>query len=186
MAFLLPILGRLLPILGVLFAAWYGWHRLDNWCNAACQSASSKLTIAEQQITAAQERATAIAMLWAKAINNVEVRYVEVVSERTAAASGLRERAGRIRPATDSVSVRVPADALRVLDDAAKLANNSAAPAVDQRPTAPFPDAAGPAETTLSDWVAFAVDAAEAYRDAADKHSACVAAYESLTTQQEK
>ena len=186
MAFLLPLLLRVLPFIAAAAVAWYGWHRVDNWCNSACQSARGDLLVAEQQITAARERATWLALKWSEAINKVEVRYVEVVRERSSAAAGLRERAGRIRPATDSVSVRVPADALRVLDDAAKLANNSAAPAVDQRPTAPFPDAAGPAETTLSDWVAFAVDAAEAYRDAADKHSACVAAYESLTTQQEK
>lgn len=186
MAFLLPLLLRVLPFIAAAAVAWYGWHRVDNWCNSACTAQESRADQAAAAIKVAQERATWLALKWSEAINKTEVRYVEVVRERTASAAGLRERAGRIRPATDSVSVRVPADALRVLDDAAKLANNSAAPAVDQRPTAPFPDAAGPAETTLSDWVAFAVDAAEAYRDAADKHSACVAAYESLTTQQEK
>ena len=180
MAFLLPILGRLLPVLGVLFAAWYAWHKADNWCNGACKDARAELSVAQGQIQAAQERATALALLWAKAINNVEVRYVELAGNRADATANLRERAGRIRPATSSVAIRVPDDALRVLGDVAEFANDTPAPEGNQGASEAVPVAAGGAETTLDEWIAFAIDAGEAYREAADKHQACVAAYDAV------
>jgi hypothetical protein len=76
----------------------------------------------------------------------------------------------------------VPVDALGVLRDVAEFANDSAAPEGGQRTAAPVPDPAGPAETTLADWVEFAIEAGAAYREAADKHQACVAAYDQLRT----
>lgn len=186
MAFLLPILGRLIPILGILFAAWFAWRAVDGWCNGACEDARAELVTAQAQIQEAQERATALALMWSEAINRVEVRYVELAGDRADAAANLRERAGRIRPATDRVSIRVSADALGVLDSAGRLANADAPAAAegDKGTAAPVPDASGAAETTLTDWVAFAVDAAESYREAADKHMACVNLYESARTAQ--
>src|SRR5690606_28706712 len=123
----------------------------------------------------------ALALLWSEAIQKVEVRYVEVARDRVVAVQGLRERAGRIRPSTDPVRVRVPADALRVLGDAERpsTAEPAPPPGGDQGTAPAAPDPAGAAaETSLTDWLAFAVDAAEAYREASDKHQACVAAYE--------
>ena len=180
MAFLLPLLFRALPFLAVAALAWYGWHRADNWCNSACVEQRTQFENARTQIENAQARATALALLWAEAINRVEVRYVDVVRARTDAVAGVRERAGRIRPATDSVRVRVPPDALRVLGDAANIANNTAPAAGDSGPGQAVSDPAGSAETTLTDWLEFAINAAEAYRDAEDKHLACVAAYEAI------
>lgn len=180
-AFLLPVLGRLIPVLGMMLLAWFAWHKVDNWCNSACQAQSQQLAEANSALQQAHERATALALLWSEAINKVEVRYVEVARDRAVAVQGLRERAGRIRPSTDPVRVRVPADALGVLGDAARLANSpepAAAAGSDQVAAAPVPGPAGPADTTLSEWISFAVDAAEAYREASDKHQACVAAYE--------
>ena len=182
MAFLLPILGRLLPVLGVLFAAWFAWHKADNWCNGACSEARAELSVAQGQIQAAQERATALALMWSEAINRVEVRYVELAGDRADAAANLRERAGRIRSATSGVSIRVPADARGVLRAVAEFANDSAAAEGGQGAAAPVPDPAGPAETSLADWVEFAIEAGAAYREAADKHHACVAAYDQLRT----
>ena len=180
MAFLLPILGRLIPILGILFAAWLGWRAVDGWCNSACKDARAELVAAQGQIKEAQERATALALMWSEAINRVEVRYVELARDRADAAANLRERAGRIRPATAGVSIRVPADAVGVLGDVARFANDSPAPAVDQGAAAPVPVPARDADTTLAEWISFAVEAGAAYREAADKHAACVAAYDSL------
>ena len=180
MPFLLPILSRLLPALGILLALWFAWHKLDTWCNGVCEDARAELSVAQGQIQAAQERATALALMWSEAINRVEVRYVELAGDRADAAANLRERAGRIRSATSGVSIRVPADAVGVLGDVARLANDSPAPAVDQGAAAPVPVATGDADTTLAEWVDFAVEAGAAYREAADKHAACVAAYDSL------
>ena len=180
MAFLLPILGRLLPAIAILITVWIGWRAVDGWCNGACKDARAELVTAQGQIQAAQERATALALMWSEAINRVEVRYVELAGNRADAAANLRERAGRIRPATAGVSIRVPADAVGVLGDVARFANDSPAPAVDQGAAAPVPAPARDADTTLAEWISFAVEAGAAYREAADKHAACVAAYDSL------
>lgn len=186
MAILLPLLARLLPILAALGLVWYGWHRIDNWCNGACvderergAELSVMLSDAEERIVAAQERATALALLWAKEVDNVKVRHVRVIEYRKADFGGAREAAGRIRLVTDGVAVRVPPDAARLLGDVADAANDTAAAGRDTQPAQAVPDAAG-SDTTLTQWIAFATDAAEAYRDAADKHQACVAAYDTL------
>lgn len=180
MAFLLPLLLRALPFLAAAALAWYGWHRVDNWCNSACVEQRTQLGNARTQIGIAQARATALALLWAEAINRVEVRYVEVVRARTDAVAGVRERAGRIRSDTDRAHLVVSRDALGVLHDAERIANNTAPAAGDSGPGQAVSDPAGPAETTLTDWLEFAINAAEAYRDAEDKHLACVAAYEAI------
>lgn len=180
MAFLLPLLLRALPFIAAAALAWYGWHRVDNWCNSACVEQRTQLGNARTQIGIAQARATALALLWAEAINRVEVRYVEVVRARTDAVAGVRERAGRIRSDTDRAHLVVSRDALGVLHDAERIANDTAPAAGDSGPGQAVPDAAGPAETTLTDWLEFAINAAEAYRDAEDKHLACVAAYEAI------
>lgn len=180
MAFLLPLLLRALPFLAAAALAWYGWHRVDNWCNSACVEQRTQLGNARTQIGIAQARATALALLWAEAINRVEVRYVEVVRARTDAVAGVRERAGRIRSDTDRAHLVVSRDALGVLHDAERIANDTAPAAGDSGPGQAVSDAAGPAETTLTDWLEFAINAAEAYRDAEDKHLACVAAYEAI------
>ena len=180
MAFLLPLLLRALPFLAAAAVAWYGWHRVDNWCNSACVEQRTQFENARTQIGIAQARATALALLWADAINRVEVRYVEVVRDRADAVAGVRERAGRIRSDTDRAHLVVSRDALGVLHDAERIANNTAPAAGDSGPGQAVSAPAGPAETTLTDWLEFAINAAEAYRDAEDKHLACVAAYEAI------
>ena len=182
MTLLLSILGRLLPILAGLALAWYGWHRVDNWCNGACQSLRHEVQTLQQEKQQAQDRATALALLWSEAINRVEVRYVEVARTRSDAATRLRERAGRLRLDGGGVGIRVPAAAVGLLDDASRLANDPAATGVDQGPPDPVPATSDAVaiDTTLATWTATYLEAAIAYRDAADKHMACVAAYESL------
>ena len=180
MAFLLPLLLRALPFLAAAALVWYGWHRVDNWCNSACVEQRTQFENARTQIENAQARATALALLWAEAINRVEVRYVEVVRARADATANVRERAGRIRSDTDRAHLVVSRDALGVLHDAERIANDTAPPAGDSGPGQAVSDPAGPAETTLTDWLEFAINAAEAYRDAEDKHLACVAAYEAI------
>ena len=182
MTFLLPILGRLIPILGALALVWYGWYRVDHWCNGACKSAQREVLQLQHEKQQAQERATALALLWSEAINRVEVRYVEMARTRSDAATRLRERAGRIRLDGGGVGVRVPPAAVGLLDDAHRLANDPPAAGGDQSAPDPVPAPADTVEidTTLATWIATYLEAAIAYRDAADKHMACVAAYESL------
>lgn len=197
--FVLPaIVHRLLPYaLGVLFVAlvtWWGWRIANSWCNGACQDAREEvaaLTVERDGllagIKAAQDRASALAVLWADAIQKVEVRYVEAKRESTQLFAGLRERAGRIREGTAAVRVPVPAGALSVLADAHRGANGGQDPAAaggDSGAPAPVPaPAGGEVVTGLDEWVAFATEAAEAYADARQKHLACVAWAGSITQQ---
>jgi hypothetical protein len=152
-------------------AAYTAWYKVDHWCNSACGEQQEKAAVAEQAIEAARERATALALLWADAIHKVEVRYVEVVKERVVRVESIRERAGKIKPATDAVAIPVPADASRLLSDSANLANDTAPASGDSSPAAPVPETT---DSTLTEWITFAVDAAEAYADARQKHQACV------------
>ena len=119
------------------------------------------------QLIAARD---AMVMRWAKAIQEVERVYVETVVVRESRFSAIRSRANSVGV---SGSIRLSADAVGVLRDSAGAANATPAPQVDQRPAEAVPESAG--DTTAQEWIAFAVDAAEAYRDARDKWGACVA-----------
>lgn len=195
--FVLPgIVQRLLPyVLGIAFVLLVGWwiHRVANsWCNGACQEAREEVVQLTQErdgllagIKAAQDRASALAVLWAEAIQKVEVRYVEAKREQSKVFAGLRERAGRIRLAPAGTPLVVPADVGGLLADAHRGANGGedTAPAGgDSQAAAPVPETAGGAvDTTLAEWAQFAVEAAEAYADARSKHLACVAWAGSIT-----
>ena len=182
MRILLQILVRLLPALAVAILAWYGWYRVDHWCNTECRHYRTSADTLQQEKQQAQDRATALALLWSEAINRIEVRYVEMARTRSNAAARLRERAGRIRFDSGGVGIRVPPAAVGLLDDAHRLANDPPAAGGDQSAPDPVPAPADTVEidTTLATWIATYLEAAIAYRDAADKHMACVAAYESL------
>lgn len=184
MMIILQILVRLLPALAVAILAWYGWYRVDHWCNTECRHYRTSADTLQHEKQQAQERATALALLWSEAINRVEVRYVEVARTRSDAAARLRERAGRIRLDGGGVGVRVPPAAVGLLDDAHRLANDPPAAGGDQSAPDPVPAPADTVaiDTTLATWIATYLEAAIAYRDAADKHLACVAAYESLSS----
>lgn len=191
------IVSRFLPhILGVIFVAlvaWWGWRIANGWCNGACEAEQEKVaqvTLEREElrvaVKAAQDRASALAVLWADAVQRVEVRYVEARRESSAIFAGLRERAGRVRSATSAVSVPVPAGALSVLIDAHRSANGAADPAAaggDRGAPEAVPEAPGGAVTNLAEWIDFATAAAEAYADARQKHLACVAWAGSITQQ---
>jgi len=167
------LLGLLPYIIGGIaiasLAGWL-WWRADHWCNGACVREQERAVKAENAIAAAQERATALALLWSQAIQKVEVRYVEVVRERETKFAGIRERAGRINVAG---GIRLSPDAVGVLADSAATANNSAAPVESEGTTQAVPES--PRDTSAEEWVRFAVDAADAYADAREKWASCVA-----------
>jgi hypothetical protein len=128
------------------------------------------------QLIAARD---AMVMRWAKAIQEVERVYVEKVVERESRFSAIRTRAGRI---TVGGGIRLDPDAIGLLRDVASTANSetSAAPSGGAEAPAPVPETSGSVTaaevtTTAQEWVTFAVDAAEAYKDAHDKWQACVA-----------
>lgn len=128
--------------------------------------------------TKQQQMVTALALMWAEAIQKVEVRYVQAETKRAGVFSWFKRRAEAHRPATDAVVVRVPSGAIRLLHDAHAAANDPRSAASDQDAAAPVPDPAGDAapaqDTRLTDWIIFGLDAAEAYADARQKWAACV------------
>lgn len=168
---------------GVAIAAVAGilWWKAQHWCNTACQQqkeiaavATTRALKAEGLLKEAQERATALALLWSKAIQNVEVKYVEVVKWREKRFTVYRERAGTI---SYSGGIALDPAARGLLRDVANSANavDAGSPSGDQgTPQAVPAPAGGEVNTTGAEWIEFAISAAEAYRDAADKHRACV------------
>ena len=175
-----PLIWRGLALLAVIAALYGAWYKVDNWCNSACRDEAARAEVAEGLIAAAQERATALALLWAKAIDQVETAHVESRRISEHAAVQLRERARRITSRGDSGTIRVDPDAGRLLADSADFANRTPAAEVDSRPAEAVPDAAR--DTTLAQWTEFAISAAEAYADARQKHQACVAWAAAITT----
>jgi hypothetical protein len=192
-AFLLPILSRYwMHIVGgialAIFLAWAG-YKVNHWCNTACEDATARAVQAEGLIKEAQERATAIALLWSEAIQKVEVRYVEKAASNTLVFGSIRERAKRVGPSS-SGTIRLAPDARRVLDDASAAANaGHPAPAkVDNGPAQAVPAAAGDGETfiTPQEFAVAWADAAAAYADVYYKWEAAVRAYQALQQQETK
>ena len=79
MAIVASLFLRALPYIAAIALAWYGWHRADTWCNSACRdqrsqvekirSQSAQLT---EQIRAAQQRATDLALQWAQQVDKAD------------------------------------------------------------------------------------------------------------------
>ena len=114
----------------------------------------------------------AMVMRWAKAVQEVERVYVEKVVERESRFGAIRSRAAG---ASVSGAIRLSPGAVGVLRESASAANGESAPVAGEGAGAapPVPEPAG--DTTAQEWIAFAVDAAEAYADAREKWQACVA-----------
>jgi hypothetical protein len=176
---------RFWPYILALLLAIGVWWKADHWCNAACRDqrdeaveARAQLEEITDRLKAAQERATHLALEWSKAIQRVEVRYVESQQRRHVTFANVRERTGRIRVDLDAVRIRVPAGAVSVLADAGAAANGGAPEAAGrgggQAPAVPDPAGGEGADTTLTEWVEFATKAAEAYADANAKRQAAV------------
>lgn len=182
---IVTFLLRFGPYIIALLLAVVVWWKVDHWCNAACREqrdlaaeARTQLDEITVRLKAAQERATHLALEWSKAIQRVEVRYVEAKQRQQVSFASVRERTGRIKVDLDAVRIRVPAGAVSVLADAGAAANGGPAPAAGGGggQAAPVPDAPGGegADTTLTEWVDFATKAAEAYADANAKRQAAV------------
>jgi hypothetical protein len=121
----------------------------------------------------------AMVMRWAAAVQNVERVYIEKVVEREKTFTGVRERAGRINVAG---GIRLDAAAVGVLRDVERAAN-AAEPAAAAGPgdgadLVSEPAGSEAVDTSAADWVAFAIDAGERFRQVDDARLECVAMYE--------
>lgn len=157
------------------------YSKVMHWCNTACVEVTAERDALQAEKTAAQERATALALLWADGLNKVEVRYVEQVKVVERVFGELRDRA---RAVVGGGGIQLRADEQRVLLDAHRAANpdpDPAVAAVDHRPAEAVPAATGDTIITPAQYAQAYVEGAEAYRDAYDKWQAAVAAYNALS-----
>lgn len=163
---------------------------LEKRCNSACKDMAEKYAGAERRVkaleaekVAAQDRATAMALLAAQRLEATDraVRANQEKNDATIATLDARARALRGR------LVRVSADAARLLADAAVAANaGNATPAeVDHGPAPAVPDSAAPGSLVVFDegeLTAWGVRAGAAYLSCRTKWAACVTAYEQVRT----
>ncbi len=96
-------------------------YKVNHWCNAACTAQTERADAAEASINAAQDRATAMALLWDKERQGRESDARQRETDRTARFAPILA-ASRSLPA-DVARVRFPDAAARVLDDAINASN---------------------------------------------------------------
>ena len=171
----------------ILAAALAGavYWKANTWCNSACKdqqkiarTAEGKIRTLELQIAEAQERATALALLWSAQVDKTEAANAAAAKFRAQVFAPLDQRA---RSLPRGAIVRLPADAYSLFGAASAAANASAAPrpaAVNPAPAGPVPS--GPADIDAADLTAAWVTAAASYADAVGQWRACVNFYTGL------
>jgi len=102
--------------------------KAQHWCNTACENAkaetvkqTARVAALEGSIKAAQDRATAIALLWSGNVTREDSNAKQRDADRAARFAPIAA-AARGLPAS-SARVVFPADAARVLDDAIRAGN---------------------------------------------------------------
>lgn len=115
-------------------------YAVQHWCNSACQEQSDRADRAEASIRVAQERATAIALLWAGKVTQEDTHAREREADRTTRFAPVVV-AARNLPAAVARGV-FPIPAARVLDDAIRASNtaptrSASEPAKEPTPVAP-------------------------------------------------
>ena len=134
---------------------------------------------AEQAVKIAEQRATALALLWSKQVDRTEAEVRKAQGEANAEITALNER---IKKLPDRVIVFDTATA-SLFTDVTAAANAAAAPAVSDKQAAAVPDPAVAGATTAYDEREFAdyiAKAGAAYRDIQTKLNACISFYNSL------
>lgn len=179
MAFI-PILLRALPYILAAILAGVVVYRANHWCNTVCKDARVERDQLVAEKMAAQERATALALLWAKSLDDAERKERERESEAARRYDSLLARAQAV---DRGPGMRLSVGTIRLLDDASAAANLARPPAVDQDPAESVPPAS---DTTDEREIAVAwVKASEAYADAFGKWQSCVNFYQSLRSADE-
>lgn len=178
-SFLRPLLGRVIPALGMVLLAWIAWHKVDNWCNGACRDARAEAQQYGEQLKQARERSTALALLWAETLDKIDAAAKKAREERYETFANLEARSKSIR---SSGSIRISADALGVWIDASRAANAQDPTVTGEREAIPdsIPGPADGIDTQESELRQKWIEAAAAYADARDLHLQCVRAYDAL------
>lgn len=168
LAIAFAVLGRVWPYLLGAALLLGGYWALDHWHNAAWQTANARADAAETKLAAAQKRATDLALLWSAQVDKSDKEARDAKAK--AVADYVRQQ-DVVRHLSVLPTLRISADAWRVLVDATDFANAAASPSVNQNAPQAISEAA------LGQ---YALDAADAYLDARAHWSSCVSFYESL------
>lgn len=162
-------------------------YKANQWCNMVCEDLMHELEesrfevqkLAEEK-QAAQDRATALALLWSAKVDEAARLALKLKEMHDAAYKELRVRAANV---SRGGGVRVAADLAGVLRDSASAANEGApAPSGDPAPAPAVSDASGFETYDERELAQFFVDASAAYRDAVNLWQACVQAYDGVAS----
>jgi hypothetical protein len=173
MSLALTVLRFALPWLLGALALGVGYYKAQHWCNTVCLEKGAKLKQAEQQIEDARQRATDLALLWAKEVDQAEEKNRAAANQRAKDFAALEDR---VRSLSSRLSIALSADADRVWRDSSREANAA-------RDAQEHPETADPVPNPTyseQDLAAFFVAAAKAYADAYGQWLACVNYYEGL------
>lgn len=173
MTLLLMFLGRAWPYLLALAVIGGGYYWLEHiHCNVACHDARSERDELSAQILAARERATALALLWAKSVDDAETKEHQREAEATRRYDSLLARAQAVNRGS---GLRLSVGTIGVLNDATREANAAGPPPEHQEPAEAVSGTTDEREIAIA-WV----KASEAYADAYGKWQACVQFYQGL------
>lgn len=170
-----------LATLAVLAALGTVAWRVNHWCNAACEAQTKRADAAEGSIKAAQERATAMTMLWDGERQKREADAKQHEADRAARFAAVDAAANRLSPTVGRV--RFAADAVGVFDAAINAGNAGIArPAGDpaKETAAASAAAADRDRVTVADVTGWAVAVIKLYAECADTVTGWQSFYEGL------
>lgn len=173
-------------IAGVAVAAIWGIvYKVQHWCNKACVQAQSERDVLAREKKEAQERATALAGLWAATVEKADAAANQRQKETNATFATLNQRIAALSHGTVAVSSAANL-VLRDITDAANATNTAAASQVNSGTAAAVSEAAGPVEYDQTEFVKYIASGAEAYRIAFGKWQSCVEQYNNARADQLK
>ncbi len=155
-------------------------YAVNHLHNAAWNEEHAARSAAEASIKAAQERATAIALLWAGNVTKEEVRAKQSDADRTQRFAPILSAAHRLPPAV--AGVVFPAAAARLLDAAIDAGNASIAGS--PAPPAEGAAAIAGAATDVASVTQWGVDVARLYSACRDQVVGCQSFYGGLQESQ--
>lgn len=162
-------------------AAW----RINHWCNAACKAEGVRADAAESTIKTAQERATAMTMLWDAERQKREADANARQADRAARFVAVDSAVVRLPAATGRIPF--PSNAVRVFDAAIDAGNAGVARSAGEPAKETAAASAAPADgerVTVGDVTNWAVAVAKVYAECADMVTGWQSFYEGLRVAQ--
>lgn len=145
-----------------------GYYKLEHYCNTACEVQTQRADKLQELSDAAHKRADDLTQLYVATAAAADKKLADQMAGARADAARIQSHVGALSPLP---TLAISSNAWSVFADASDLANAASAPANNQAAAKALSEAA------LGQ---YALDAADAYRDAYSHWSACVNFYEDL------